>query len=155
APACPNSKRVRMNSHVQVITNCDMSEGISGETMKTRARGFTLIELLIVIAIIAILASLLLAALSQAKAKGKSILCLGNTRQLAMSYKIAVDTDGGKFKASQRGFGILGTYSQTAQGQWFGENWGKPQAGWVCPSAPQKPPPPPPTPSDYWAWNPA
>lgn len=66
------------------------------------SQGFTLIELLVVIAIVSILASLLLPAIGQAKAKAWTVGCLNNSRQLLFAWQLYAEDFNGAIPSAER-----------------------------------------------------
>ncbi len=68
-----------------------------------RKTGFTLIELLVVVAIMAILAGLLLPALSKARARARQTTCINNLKQLYLGFSLFAQDNDGKLPPREEG----------------------------------------------------
>ncbi len=97
--------------------------------MKTK-KGFTLIELLVVIAIIAILAAMLLPALSTARERARSASCMNNMKQLGLAIQMYAHDN----------FELVPIWSQAWRNNHptveilYNENYMRQLDAWVCPS---------------------
>ena len=110
-----------LKSGIRLIDRYEHFYPKGGNMEKKGRKGFTLIELLVVVAIIAILAAMLLPALSRAREKARAALCIANLRQFHLANMIYADNNNEylwpyyPLPGSQNWYGLLYYYKPVAE----------------------------------------
>ncbi|MFA5645500.1 MAG: type II secretion system protein [Candidatus Ratteibacteria bacterium] len=104
----------------------------NGKVISRKSHGFTLIEFLVVISIIAILAAMLLPALSRARERARTVVCVNNLKQLYLAFFMYTQENNGYLPLATEGADHWGNYI----GKYVGshDSSGKRNTVFRCPS---------------------